>query len=70
MPIYEYICMDCDEEFEVSGSFDFLENYEPVCPKCWKENIVRVYTPVATIFKGKDFYKTESREKENEEEIW
>lgn len=71
MPLYEYKCEDCGEVFEVRGSYEFLGNYEPVCPKCYKENIVRIYGPVATIFKGNGFYKNDSKEQENDEkEVW
>ncbi|MEN6572215.1 MAG: zinc ribbon domain-containing protein [Anaerolineaceae bacterium] len=33
MPIYEYVCSDCGEEFEKRVSFSEADQ-KPVCPKC------------------------------------
>jgi putative FmdB family regulatory protein len=35
MPIYEYICSQCKNEFELRLSFN--ANCTPVCPKCYSE---------------------------------
>jgi putative FmdB family regulatory protein len=33
MPIYEYLCPQCQNEFELRVSFDEA-NCTPLCPKC------------------------------------
>jgi putative FmdB family regulatory protein len=35
MPIYEYICSQCENEFELRLSFN--ANCTPVCPNCYSE---------------------------------
>jgi putative FmdB family regulatory protein len=60
LPVYEYICNKCREEFSVSGSYSSLSGYTPVCPKCRSKKITKRLFPVGLIFKGKGFYKTDS----------
>ncbi len=37
MPIYEYICQECGEEFEeFDGQCD--PSYKPACPECGSED--------------------------------
>ncbi|MBN1848671.1 MAG: zinc ribbon domain-containing protein [Deltaproteobacteria bacterium] len=38
MPIYEYKCMDCDNEFEY---LVFGNDKDIMCPKCEKTNVER-----------------------------
>jgi putative FmdB family regulatory protein len=35
MPLYEYVCSECDNKFEVLRPLDQAEN-EACCPKCQK----------------------------------
>ena len=37
MPIYEYVCNDCDQEFEKLVPFSQTEK-APICPQCQSEN--------------------------------
>jgi len=58
MPIYVYKCEDCGEKFEVSGTYKFLQNYKPVCPTCWKENVRKIInSPLTVIYEGEGFTK-------------
>ncbi len=36
MPIYEYICLQCKNEFEIRVPFSQV-NFTPLCPKCQAE---------------------------------
>jgi putative FmdB family regulatory protein len=36
MPIYEYKCENCKNEFEV---FTFLKDEEPLCPSCGSKEV-------------------------------
>jgi len=59
MPIYEYLCSDCDHDFEKKQSFHAEAIAE--CPKC-RAKAKRVFKPVPIIFKGSGFYVTDHRE--------
>jgi putative FmdB family regulatory protein len=56
MPIYEYECSKCKENFEIKQSF----HDEPVtvCHRCGSE-ARRVFRPAPIIFKGSGFYVTD-----------
>jgi putative FmdB family regulatory protein len=59
MPIYQYRCLNCGQQFELKQSF----NDKPVadCPSC--HGIARrIFSPVPIIFNGPGFYVTDSRE--------
>lgn len=62
MPIYEYICDTCHDEFEIRRSFS--EEGVPPCPTCnGTGKVHKVFSPPAIVFKGKGFYVTDSRAK-------
>lgn len=58
MPIYEYTCMTCEKNKEVSRGFNDPEVI-PDCSECGY-HMVRVYTPAGIQFKGSGFYKTDN----------
>jgi putative FmdB family regulatory protein len=58
MPTYEYICNECEHQFEVVQSFS--EAAIDSCPKC-KGAVRKLYNNVGVVFKGSGFYKTDSR---------
>lgn len=41
MPIYEYICQECDEKFALLQSFYPPEN-DTYCPKCSSSNVKKI----------------------------
>lgn len=49
MPLYEYVCHDCEREFEllVRGG------EKPACPKCGSDSLVRQLSVVAAHTGGK-----------------
>ena len=53
MPRYDYLCPNCNNEFEIRQSF----SSEPVapCPKC-QSTARRVIHSVPIVFKGSGFY--------------
>ncbi len=64
MPTYEYICENCEYEFE---SFQSI-SAEPIriCPKCNQKTIVRkISGGTGLIFKGSGFYITDYTKKNN-----
>ena len=56
MPIYSYKCNNCGkifEKFEKSGSQNKV-----FCTDCNSE-VLRIFSPVGIVFKGKGFYSTD-----------
>ncbi len=60
MPTYDYVCVDCDHEFEL-----FQAMSDPVkrkCPQCGQLSLKRRIGPGAgIIFRGSGFYETDYR---------
>ena len=60
MPTYDYVCEDCDHQFELFQSI----KARPIrkCPKCGKLSVHRLIGAGAgIIFKGSGFYETDYR---------
>jgi putative FmdB family regulatory protein len=47
MPIYEYVCIDCGEKFELLRRFSDADN-KVKCVKCGKTNVLRAISAFAT----------------------
>lgn len=56
MPTYQYLCRDCDHEFEAVQSM--RDDPLTVCPSCGG-TLRKVYAPPAISFKGSGFYATD-----------
>ncbi len=56
MPRYDYQCLSCEREFELTQSF--REAGSGVCPICSGEGR-RVFHAVPVIYKGSGFYTTD-----------
>ncbi|MGZ5442034.1 MAG: FmdB family zinc ribbon protein [Thermoanaerobaculia bacterium] len=56
MPIYEYLCSQCNERHEIIQKFS--ENPLTHCPKCGGE-MKKLFSSPAIQFKGSGFYKTD-----------
>ncbi len=60
MPTYDYICENCDHEFEQFQSI--TAKLLRKCPKCKKMNLKRLIgSGSGIIFKGSGFYQTDYR---------
>jgi putative FmdB family regulatory protein len=59
MPIYEFSCLDCGNEFERIQSFS--DNSLPSCPVCHSHRVQRRLSPPAIHFKGSGWYITDSK---------
>ena len=60
MPTYQYLCRDCDHEFEAVQSM--RDDPLTVCPSCGG-TLRKVYSPLAISFKGSGFYTTDHGKK-------
>lgn len=58
MPTYEYSCLECDRNQDISKSFAEADK-EEFCEKCGYA-LVRVYGSFGIQFKGSGFYKTDN----------
>lgn len=59
MPIYEFSCLDCGDEFERIQSFS--DKSLPICPHCHSHRVQRRLSPPAIHFKGSGWYITDSK---------
>lgn len=59
MPIYEFSCLDCGNEFERIQSFS--DSSLPTCPVCHSHRVQRRLSPPAIHFKGSGWYITDSK---------
>ena len=58
MPIYEYTCMDCDRNEDITRGFNDPE-VVPSCISCGNK-MIRSYSAPGIQFKGSGFYKTDN----------
>ena len=58
MPLYEYKCTSCNNQYETREGFD-APSRQP-CPKCGSV-AKRILHPPPIVFKGSGFYITDSR---------
>ena len=60
MPTYDYLCQDCDHQFEQFQSITAKPLQK--CPKCGKMELKRLIgSGAGIIFKGSGFYETDYR---------
>jgi len=53
MPIYEYICHDCQNQVEIFfRTMSEIETKEPVCPECQSSHLERLISNVAVVQSG------------------
>ena len=62
MPIYEYKCRTCSNEFELRRGFS--DDIDASCPTC-QGQAERLFSPVPILFKGPGFYVTDYNGKPN-----
>jgi putative FmdB family regulatory protein len=65
VPLYEYRCLDCNQEYEKREGFDASALQE--CPNCGG-TARRVLHAPPIVFKGSGFYVTDSRKSAPEAE--
>ena len=57
MPIYEYKCFKCDNQFELIQKFS--DNPIEVCPQCNKKSIQKLVSAPSFRLKGGGWYETD-----------
>jgi putative FmdB family regulatory protein len=59
VPTYQYACTECDHRFDAVQAFS--DPSLTVCPECGGK-LRKVFSSVGIVFKGSEFYRTDSRE--------
>src|SRR6185369_5815899 len=59
VPIYEFVCQACGNEFEKIQSFSDV--IAPTCPRCQSTQVQRQMSRPAIHFKGSGWYITDSK---------
>jgi putative FmdB family regulatory protein len=59
MPIYEFVCLDCGNQFEKIQSFS--DTTTPYCLQCHSARVQKRLSPPAVHFKGSGWYVTDSK---------
>lgn len=50
MPRYDYICLDCGEQFEIRMSMaDYSEGVKPGCQACGSDRAARTFAAVGVL---------------------
>jgi putative FmdB family regulatory protein len=57
VPVYEYLCVQCDNRFE---TFHPVDADSPACPRCGSRPR-RVYGSIGIVFRGSGFHVTDYR---------
>lgn len=66
MPVYGYVCLDCEEGFDKFYSYEeYNPKKKPTCPHCKTKNVNRRMgsTPAPAIYRDTDFTQCKSFEK-------
>ncbi len=71
MPMYEYHCEDCDQQFTLLiRSFSDIERREKICPYCGRQNLRKLLSQVAVLSSESDRLATPpSNTQENPREL-
>lgn len=46
MPVYEYVCQDCQKAFEISRAMSEVPAKDVKCPSCGSTRTERVYSGI------------------------
>jgi putative FmdB family regulatory protein len=49
MPLYEFVCRDCDKPFEVLHTLANFDRSKVACPGCGGQNIDRIWSSVYAV---------------------
>ncbi|MBV7330263.1 zinc ribbon domain-containing protein [Chloroflexi bacterium TSY] len=66
MPLYEFICHNCENEFEKIVAFS--DTGTPGCPFCQSSNVQRKLGMPAIHFKGSGWYINDSKEADKKQQ--
>ena len=61
MPIYEYLCDDCDHRLEVMQKIS--EEKLKECPECGEESLRKLVSAASFRLKGTGWYETDFKDK-------
>lgn len=59
MPVYAYVCKNCQHAFDIRQSF--TEDALKDCPECHESTLRKKFNTVGVSFKGSGFYSTDAK---------
>ncbi len=63
MPVYAYVCKNCQHAFDTRQAF--TDNALKECPECHVSALRKKFNTVGVSFKGSGFYSTDSKSSSN-----
>ncbi|MCT1367255.1 FmdB family zinc ribbon protein [uncultured Kocuria sp.] len=59
MPVYAYVCKNCQHAFDIRQAF--TDDALTECPECGQKSLRKKFNTVGVSFKGSGFYSTDSK---------
>lgn len=59
MPVYAYVCKNCQHAFDIRQTFQ--DDALTECPECHQDSLRKKFNTVGVSFKGSGFYSTDSK---------
>ncbi|WP_333473948.1 FmdB family zinc ribbon protein [Kocuria massiliensis] len=59
MPVYPYVCKNCQHAFDIRQTFQ--DDALTECPECHQGSLRKKFNTVGVSFKGSGFYSTDSK---------
>lgn len=59
MPVYAYVCKNCQHAFDIRQTF--TDDALTECPECHHDSLRKKFNTVGVSFKGSGFYSTDSK---------
>lgn len=59
---YNFLCLDCEKEFDIYAKIGTLIIKDVICPECKSKNIKRKWFPISVHYHAEGFSKENQKE--------